>query len=881
MSFRTLILKGGSKMASIFQKCNVAVLLVILITGCSGAVNSVVPSTQDSTSSTQSIDTNLNQQTATGSENSSANHFLLSYNLIYLDATDPNNIKAEIIPVREGEIHLNILKFLEDGPCTTCFKIIGFNFPQPGYLDVDIKIDHPFGDLTYSIFDVRGLMMFQGNHEFPIAGKSMSDPALGDGALLNPDGYTALYNGSTATAPVGPLQKYYPGNLATSAIPNSDINGYIFFKTDDPANNRNAFYANSIDVKTFSLKLPSDNFVIGYAVDASWAPPIETPVDDPLTDFDLNANCPEPWRIEVSGDPIEGTNETVLTVNVYDWQGKLTHYAPVVECPELFSGTKTGAWVGDGDGYSQWEVVVSNETDAAEGSYWSLVSVEDMENNPDDAPWLDLKGYQIFEVGVIINSNFGWARTFGGIGDEKGVEVKIDKENNVYIAGWFSDDVDFDPGQVTELHSSNGSTDSYISKFDQVGNQIWTETWGSTGTDAAYGIAFDSENNILVTGYFSGTVDFDPSQGGVNTQTAAGNEDMFVSKFDSNGQFIWVRTGGQAGNDGARGVGTDNNNNVFVVGYTEVSGDTFDSFLAKISSNGSPLWNISWGGTTGELSYGDEMGLCMDLDASMIYVTGEFMGTVDFNPGSEVDNHTSAGDGDAFLSKFDTEGNFQWARTWGGDGFLYECGTDVDLDLSGNVYVTGYFCDWVDFDPGPGGDLLYGNGWDAFVTKFNPDGEYQWAVGWGGDDKFYQGWGYGESGSGITVDESGTIFVTGNFGGTADFDPGSGSFELTASGVQDAYVIALDSSGSLIWVRNFSGLEECCMPNQELYWESGSSVDLDSFGRVYVAGYWSADQGSGDFAPTGSPCNSDPDIHTTNGQFESFILKYLPDGCWQ
>ncbi|MCX6647422.1 MAG: hypothetical protein NTY09_13845 [bacterium] len=392
-------------MASIIQKITLAVLLVILITGCSGSGNGVAPSMTDSTSSTQSIDPNLTPQSENGSEGSGANHFLLSYNLIYLDATDPDNIKAEIVPVREGEIHLNILKFLEDGPCTNCFKIVGFNFPQPGYLDVDIQIDHPFDDLLLSVFDVRGIIMFRGSHEFPVAGKSISDPTLGDGELLNPDGYTALYNGSTITAPVGPLQKYYPGNFATPIVPSSDINGYRYYISDDPANNRNAFYAASSDVQTFSLKLPTGPFILGYAVDANWWTPIETPVDNPLTDFDLNANCPEPWKIVVMEEPIgDGLTDqggsTKLLIDVYDWQGKSTYHEPVVECPELFNGALPSTWLSDGSDYSRYQVTVSNTKLASEGDYKCLVGVEANENDPIGKPWLDLTAYQVVDLEV-------------------------------------------------------------------------------------------------------------------------------------------------------------------------------------------------------------------------------------------------------------------------------------------------------------------------------------------------------------------------------------------------------------------------------------------------------------------------------------------------
>ncbi|MCX6647280.1 MAG: PKD domain-containing protein [bacterium] len=323
------------------------ILAIIFLIGCSSGGNNPLPVVPGVENSNPEM-TGASDVIAASVENS---HYLLAYGLIYIDPENPDGPKVEVIPVRAGEIHLNILKLLEDGPCTNCFKVVGFNFTQPGYLDVDIEIDHPFDDLTYSVFDVRAIMMFQGSHQFPEAWKKVSDPSLGDGALLNPDGYTALYNGSTTTAPVGIFQKYYPGNLATSAIPDSDINGYKYFITDNPANVRNAFFADSSDVQTFSLKLPTGPFVLGYAVDANWWIPISEPVDDPLTDFDSNANV--------------------------------------------------AAWLSDGSDYSRYEVTVSNTKLAPIGDYLCLVGVEANENDPVGKPWLDLTAYAVQPLTVV------------------------------------------------------------------------------------------------------------------------------------------------------------------------------------------------------------------------------------------------------------------------------------------------------------------------------------------------------------------------------------------------------------------------------------------------------------------------------------------------
>jgi hypothetical protein len=175
---------------------------------------------------------------------------------------------------------------------------------------------------------------------------------------------------------------------------------------------------------------------------------------------------------------------------------------------------------------------------------------------------------------------------------------------------------------------------------------------------------------VYVTGFFQGTsVDFNPDPTAVDLHSSNGYYDVFLSKFDSSGTFVWARTWGGSEEDGGNSVDVDEYENV--------------------------------------------------------YVTGAFQGTsVDFNPDpASVDPHSSNGAWDIFLSKFDSSGTFVWARTWGGSD--YDDGNGVDVDAAGNVYVTGSF--WstsVDFNPDPTEvDLHSSNGgYDVFLIKFKPDG---------------------------------------------------------------------------------------------------------------------------------------------------------------
>jgi hypothetical protein len=174
-------------------------------------------------------------------------------------------------------------------------------------------------------------------------------------------------------------------------------------------------------------------------------------------------------------------------------------------------------------------------------------------------------------------------------------------------------------------------------------------------------------------------------------------------------------------------------------------------------------------------------------DSGNVYVAGQFVSTVDFDPSGGTDEHTANGSFDIFLSKFDSSGVFQWARTWG--GVKWDFGYAVATDGSGNVYMTGDF-QGTDVNFNPGGSAPYSsNGiWDAFLSKFDSSGDFQWARTWGGVDS--------DDGYGVATDGSGNIYVTGGFKGTVDLDPGDGTDEHISYGNYDIFLSKFPPDGN-------------------------------------------------------------------------------------
>ncbi len=397
-----------------------------------------------------------------------------------------------------------------------------------------------------------------------------------------------------------------------------------------------------------------------------------------------------------------------------------------------------------------------------------------------------------------------WEKTWGGIEMEEGNAIAVDPSGNVYVAGFFMGTADFDPGSGNEIYTSNGGYEVFVSKFDSSGTFQWARVWGGSGNDRGYGVAVDGSGDIYVTGsFFGGTVDFDPGSG-TDNHTSNGLADVFLSKFDSSGDFQWARTWGASSNEYGRGVTAD--------------------------SSGS------------------------------ICVTGEFTGTVDFDPGSGVENHTYHGGRDVYVSKFNSSGDFQWAQTWGGNSLDH--GGGVAIDGSGNVYITGWFYGNVDFDPGSGTDNQASNGGnDVFLSKLDSSGDYLWARTWGGTQGEY-------GGRRVAVDSTGNAWVTGDFfSSVVDFDPGSGIENHSPNGQDDAFLSKFDPSGEFQWVHTWGGTS----------FDEGRGVAVDESGTSYVAGWF---RGSADFAPSDPACGNSPDVQNSDGYQDAFLLKHLSDGCW-
>jgi hypothetical protein len=468
------------------------------------------------------------------------------------------------------------------------------------------------------------------------------------------------------------------------------------------------------------------------------------------------------------------------------------------------------------------------------------------------------------------NQDFLWAKGMGGTGWDNGRRIAVDTSGNVYTTGVFGGTADFDPGAGTFNLTSAGYDDIFISELDSGGNLLWAKQIGGPGEDYGVDLYITPGGDLYVTGAFNATADFDPGAGIFNL-TSAGNDDIFIAKYDSSGGLVWAKAIGGIWWDAGGVISVDANNDVIVAGYFEDTVDfdpgagTFnltsvgynDIFISKLDSNGNFVWAKGMGGVNG-----DDEPNSVGIDSSgNIYVTGFYQRTADFDPGTATYKLTSLGDDEMYVAKLDKDGSFVWAKSVGGVG--WDDGFSLVVDASNNIYITGYFRETVDFNPGAGTFELTSAGEnDVFLLKLDGNGSFLWAKKFGGIDY--------DNGFSVAVDSSANIYTTGTFRSMVDFDPGAGTFNLTSLGGNDIFIAKLDGNGSFLWATSFGGST----------YDYGFSIDLDSKDNIYLTGRYSAtvdfDPGSGTFNLTSA---GDDDIFISKfGNAATFID--VPSSHW-
>lgn len=340
--------------------------------------------------------------------------------------------------------------------------------------------------------------------------------------------------------------------------------------------------------------------------------------------------------------------------------------------------------------------------------------------------------FDIFIVKYDASGNLQWAKSAQGpAADDWCYDMTCDTSGNVILTGFFrGSSITF--GNVTLTHPG-----LFVVKFDGAGNVIWARD--AIGNSETRSIITDKNNNVLITGWFN-TATLQLGNITLTNGGNLSIKDYFVAKYDSSGTILWAKKAGGIGHDQGMGISTDLAGNVFVTGdfksptisfgnatLTNVNSDSIDIFVAKYDTDGNVLWAKREGGTSSD--GGHTIAVSPDGDA---YVTGWYYST-SFQYGNNTLNRVGPwGNKDMFVAKYDSDGNVIWSKSVGS---VYDVNAwSMVLDLSENIFIAGGYSGSVDFGAF---NLISSGGIDpAFVVKYNSEGVEQCAfkLSSGGDD---------------------------------------------------------------------------------------------------------------------------------------------------
>jgi hypothetical protein len=429
-----------------------------------------------------------------------------------------------------------------------------------------------------------------------------------------------------------------------------------------------------------------------------------------------------------------------------------------------------------------------------------------------------------------------WNTFLGGNGEDGGTAAAVDIYGNVYVTGsctttW--------QGSQAPVRGYTSGTDVFVAKLDSSGSLLWNTFLGGNGEDNGYCIAVDSSGNIYVGG--SSDASWEDTKAPVHGYTDG--IDAFAAGLDNDGKLIWNTFMDNSGDDVFRSMLVDSNGNIFAGGET-YNGFYDIGFAVKMNNSGSLTWitpvnvwdyGLDW--------YGAEGKSFMDMDGSgNIYVVSSDNAYWD---GTPVQEPIASGQSyDVAVIKLNNNGIMVWFSFMGGSGDDFPC--DVDVDSSGNVFVTGNSTDaWSSNKRG------YSGSGDAFAAKMDTNGLTVWntLLGGGGID----------DGKGIRLDSNGNIYVTGSSSETWQGD--SNPVRLFTSGI-DAFAAKLDSSGQLAW-NTFLGSSE----NDE-----GNGMVVDFCNNLYFAG--------SSYATWGGPVRdytSGQDVMVTKLDSSGYLFEPVPE----
>jgi hypothetical protein len=394
--------------------------------------------------------------------------------------------------------------------------------------------------------------------------------------------------------------------------------------------------------------------------------------------------------------------------------------------------------------------------------------------------------------------NWLWAKSFNGDKDDYAKSIASDNLGNVYITGFFESD-SIILGNII-LHNYYHTAKIFVCKLNSYGNVIWARSSATSGaTDYGISITTDSDANIYIVGQFFGQYiifDIDTLR---NNDTSGNTADIFISKFDSTGNVIWVKSFGGTNDEGGSGITLDKLGNIYVTGcfksniikYGNISitnlNNGFEIFLVKYNSDGDIIWAKNSIGTDHYVN-----GITIDSHRNVYIAGGYWSGNITF--GNFILAGNTHGGVNSFIAKYDSSGNVIWAKKVD-NSYCWS----ITADNTTNIFITGHFGGW------RGTPSVFDNiiltsrdttGGNIFIAKYDSSGNVIWAIEAGANHSSEKGV------NSITLDSLGNVYIVGFFLSDTIF---FGNIFLTTSDTlpdwSDIYISKYNTSGDAIWAK--------------------------------------------------------------------------------
>ncbi|MEP6591550.1 MAG: hypothetical protein ABJC19_10245 [Gemmatimonadota bacterium] len=402
------------------------------------------------------------------------------------------------------------------------------------------------------------------------------------------------------------------------------------------------------------------------------------------------------------------------------------------------------------------------------------------------------------------DGSLSWALSFGGPGADIPYDVKLTTGGAAYIAGYQSGGV-LCNGKVVP---NGGGRDAFIARVSVLGVCDWAIGIGGTLDDEARNLVVEPNGDVVVTGLFRGSVDFDPGAG-TAILISRGGSDIFVARYGPDGSFKQVVQAGGVEDDVGAALARSPDGDIIVGGEFRgtatfgspaaplllVSAGENDYFVARLAASLGLQWAIRGGGTGADLI--GPNGIALDPNGTII-VAGNFSGVADVDPSPGTVLLTSFGLTDVFVVRYDGAGVWSGlARRFGGSGS--DGVQSVAIDATGNLYLAGWFQGSVDFDPGAGVKVVNALGStgaaDGYVLSLDPGAEFRWVDQIGaviaGDANF-------TIASGVGLSGDGAVWAVGRFFGLADLDPGTAAVQVQSLGGADEWIARYEADSGLL-----------------------------------------------------------------------------------